>query len=190
MVTELNAACVRVARAHTFGKGMGIAAPQIGEIVAVRGTLDIPGDRPRREREHLRPSWCYGTPGIARALQLAGRALHDRFRQQRAEAAFTTCLNDPAQLDSLTDRSLCHGTGGLLATARRIAADAVEPITLTSALQRHRDATAPPDEPAGFLTGSAEPPSRPSQPWRHRGTPAFCSADPQRPLWARPHGNN
>lgn len=29
-VTELNSACERVAQAHTFGKGMGIAAPQIG----------------------------------------------------------------------------------------------------------------------------------------------------------------
>ncbi|WP_370949062.1 peptide deformylase [Amycolatopsis sp. cg5] len=30
VVTELNSACERVAQAHTFGKGMGIAAPQIG----------------------------------------------------------------------------------------------------------------------------------------------------------------
>ncbi|MBB5858302.1 peptide deformylase [Amycolatopsis umgeniensis] len=30
VVTALNAACERVAQAHTFGKGMGIAAPQIG----------------------------------------------------------------------------------------------------------------------------------------------------------------
>jgi peptide deformylase len=30
VVTELNAAVERVAQAHTFGKGMGIAAPQIG----------------------------------------------------------------------------------------------------------------------------------------------------------------
>ena len=28
-----------------------------------------------------RPSWCYGTPGIARAQQLAGIALHDPARQ-------------------------------------------------------------------------------------------------------------
>lgn len=30
VVTALNSACERVAQAHTFGKGMGIAAPQIG----------------------------------------------------------------------------------------------------------------------------------------------------------------
>lgn len=30
MVTALNSAAERVAQAHTFGKGMGVAAPQIG----------------------------------------------------------------------------------------------------------------------------------------------------------------
>ncbi|WP_409491570.1 peptide deformylase [Amycolatopsis sp. cmx-11-12] len=30
VVTALNSACERVGQAHTFGKGMGIAAPQIG----------------------------------------------------------------------------------------------------------------------------------------------------------------
>ncbi|RSN61522.1 formylmethionine deformylase [Amycolatopsis sp. WAC 04182] len=30
VITALNSACERVAHAHTFGKGMGIAAPQIG----------------------------------------------------------------------------------------------------------------------------------------------------------------
>jgi hypothetical protein len=122
--------------------------PQVVTLADLqRHTSSQPGPR--------RPSWCYGTPGIARALQLAGHALHDRPRQQRADAAFTACLNDGAQLDSLTDRSLCHGTGGLLATARCVAADAAEPLTFTAALQRHQDAVAAPDEPEGFLTGSA-----------------------------------
>src|SRR5687767_3976253 len=30
-----------------------------------------------------RPSWCYGTPGIARAQQLAGLALGDQARQHQ-----------------------------------------------------------------------------------------------------------
>ena len=92
---------------------------------------------------------------IEATRRFAGRALQDRSRQQSAEAAFTTCLNDPAQLDCLTDRSLCHGTGGLLATARRVAADELDPIVLTPALLLHQSATAPPDEPSGFLTGTA-----------------------------------
>ncbi|GAA4603975.1 lanthionine synthetase C family protein [Actinoallomurus liliacearum] len=103
----------------------------------------------------LRPSWCYGTPGIARAQQLAARALNDTARQRKAETAFTGCVNDPAQTARLIDRSLCHGTAGLLATGRRIAADAVTPIPLAPVLRQHGQATAAADEPTGFLDGSA-----------------------------------
>lgn len=122
--------------------------PQIVTLADLdRGATSQPGPQ--------RPSWCYGTPGIARALQLAGRALCDHDRQRHAERAFSNCLNDPAQLDLFTDRSLCHGTGGLLATARRVARDALVPIDLTPALLLHQQATAPIDEPPGFLAGSA-----------------------------------
>jgi hypothetical protein len=102
-----------------------------------------------------RPSWCYGCPGIARAQQLAGRALGDTARQHLAELAFTACVTDPAQTSQLTDRSLCHGTAGLLTTARRIAADAITAVPLAPARRLHQRATAAADEPAGFLDGAA-----------------------------------
>lgn len=103
----------------------------------------------------LRPSWCYGTPGIARAQQLAAHALGDTARQHLAEAAFTSCVTDPAQTRCLTGRSLCHGTAGLLATARRIAADADTPTPLNPAENLHRLAVAAGGEPAGLLNGTA-----------------------------------
>ncbi len=103
----------------------------------------------------LRPSWCYGTPGIARAQQLAARALGDAARQRNAETAFAGCVNDPAQAARLTDRSLCHGTAGLLATGRRIAAGALNPVHLPPLLRLHRHAAAATGEPAGLLNGSA-----------------------------------
>ncbi|HET9899376.1 MAG TPA: lanthionine synthetase C family protein [Streptosporangiaceae bacterium] len=103
----------------------------------------------------LRPSWCYGTPGIARAQQLAALALHDTVRQLHAETTFTICVNDPAQSRCLIDRSLCHGTAGLLATARRIAADALNPTPLTPIEDLHRQAPCLADEPTGFLDGTA-----------------------------------
>ena len=103
----------------------------------------------------LRPSWCYGTPGIARAQQLAARALGDSARQHLAEAAFASCVTDPAQTRRLTDRSLCHGTAGLLATAGRITADGHTPTPLTLAEDLHRLAGSAGDEPAGLLTGTA-----------------------------------
>ncbi|MGI9001951.1 MAG: lanthionine synthetase C family protein [Pseudonocardia sp.] len=72
----------------------------------------------------LRPSWCYGTPGLARAQQLAGLALGDTARQRMAERALTSCLADPGQLDRIRDGGLCHGIAGLLHVAHRVAHDA------------------------------------------------------------------
>jgi lantibiotic biosynthesis protein len=74
-----------------------------------------------------RPSWCYGTPGIARAQQLAGLATGDRSRTQMAEDAMAGCLSDPGQLDRIVDVSLCHGWAGLFVTAWRAAANATTP---------------------------------------------------------------
>ncbi|MEV6704306.1 lanthionine synthetase C family protein [Micromonospora wenchangensis] len=71
-----------------------------------------------------RPSWCYGTPGVARAQQLAGIALDDAARQEAAEEALTRCLADPLQLGQIIDPSLCHGWAGLAATAWYAADDA------------------------------------------------------------------
>jgi hypothetical protein len=82
------------------------------------------------QREPGRPSWCYGTPGIARAQQLAGLAAGDRSRAQMAEHAIAGCLSDPVQLGRITDVSLCHGWAGLFVTAWRAAANAT---TLTIA---------------------------------------------------------
>ncbi|MGW1171622.1 lanthionine synthetase C family protein [Streptomyces sp. NPDC002550] len=83
-----------------------------------RGALQRPGPR--------RPSWCYGTPGIARAQQLASLALGDRDRQRQAEQALAGCLADDKQLAQLTDASVCHGWAGLIQTVSRAAADAVD----------------------------------------------------------------
>lgn len=104
------------------------------------------------QRTPLRPSWCYGTPGIARAQQLAGRALGDTARQRLAEQAFTECVSDPAQIARLTTSGLCHGTAGVLATGRRIAQDAEAQVPVELLLRMHRAAGT---ESAGFLDGRA-----------------------------------
>ncbi|WP_370418990.1 lanthionine synthetase C family protein [Streptomyces sp. QH1-20] len=72
----------------------------------------------------LRPSWCYGTAGLARAQQLAALALGDTGRQVEAENALVDALTDPAQLKATTDNSLCHGFAGLAHIAARTADDA------------------------------------------------------------------
>ncbi|MFD3373718.1 MULTISPECIES: lanthionine synthetase C family protein [unclassified Streptomyces] len=70
-----------------------------------------------------RPSWCYGTPGLARAQQLAGLALGDTGIQDQAERALAGCLVNEHRLALLTDASLCHGWAGLIQVARRAAQD-------------------------------------------------------------------
>jgi hypothetical protein len=71
-----------------------------------------------------RPSWCYGTAGLARAQQLAALALGDTTRQINAENALVAALTDPAQLEATTDNGLCHGFAGLAHIAARTADDA------------------------------------------------------------------
>lgn len=70
-----------------------------------------------------RPSWCYGTPGLARAQQLAAIALSEAIRRRMAEEALERSLTDPRQLAKITDPGLCHGAAGLLVTAHRMAQD-------------------------------------------------------------------
>ncbi|MFD3414987.1 lanthionine synthetase C family protein [Streptomyces cyaneofuscatus] len=71
-----------------------------------------------------RPSWCYGTAGVARAQQLAALALGDPGRQLDAEKALIGALTDSAQLKATTDNGLCHGFTGLAHVAGRAAQDA------------------------------------------------------------------
>lgn len=80
--------------------------------------------RPRRGDVRAgRPSWCYGTPGIARAQQLAGLALDDPTRTRAAESALLTTITAPDLPARLDNPGLCHGIAGALLITRRAAAD-------------------------------------------------------------------
>ncbi|MDA2810876.1 lanthionine synthetase C family protein [Nocardiopsis sp. RSe5-2] len=106
-----------------------------------------------------RPSWCYGTPGIARAGQLAALALGERHLRSVFESALADCLSDPHQLATLSDARLCHGWAGLFQTAWRAAADAADPrlAGLLPALAQRFTAAIPvaPSREAGLLDGDA-----------------------------------
>lgn len=111
--------------------------------------------RPKQTRP-MRPSWCYGTPGLARAQQLAGQAIADTDCQRKAEEALIGCLTDPEQLRRITDSSLCHGSAGLFQTAWHIAADA-HASDLTAHLPALAERLLTPEPPGaaiGLLEGS------------------------------------
>ncbi|WP_416976948.1 lanthionine synthetase C family protein [Streptomyces sp. T028] len=109
------------------------------------------------QRGPARPSWCYGTPGIARAGQLAALSRRDRARQHLYEDAMVRCLTDPEQLAKITDAGLCHGWAGTYQTAFRAAHDAVTPALPTTlpdvAAQLIRQAR--PGTGPGLLQGDA-----------------------------------
>lgn len=71
-----------------------------------------------------RPSWCYGVPGIARALQLAAVATQDYGKRRAAESALVSCVRDTRQLRQIRDASLCHGWAGLVQAVRCAGRDA------------------------------------------------------------------
>jgi len=106
-----------------------------------------------------RPSWCYGTPGIARAGQLAALATANTTVQRSFENALAACLADPAQQDLITDPGLCHGAAGLYQTTWHAARDA-RSFALAAHLPHLADrlahlAARPHQHGAGFLDGDA-----------------------------------
>lgn len=101
-----------------------------------------------------RSSWCYGTPGLARAQQLAGLALDDTARAHLGERALLGCL--PEADRHLDESGLCHGLAGLLQTTWRMAHDSESnhlAVHLPSLLAVLR--TRPRPDSLEFLTGTA-----------------------------------
>jgi hypothetical protein len=76
-----------------------------------------PADRPSAART----AWCYGTPGVAAALWLAGSALGDGRRCRLALEGLESALGRPAESRRVYSPTLCHGIGGLLAVTLRFA---------------------------------------------------------------------
>jgi lantibiotic biosynthesis protein len=68
-----------------------------------------------------RSAWCYGAPGIARSLWLAGRALGDRELCERGIEAIEAMLRRPVATRATDAPTLCHGVAGLLQICLRFA---------------------------------------------------------------------
>lgn len=64
-----------------------------------------------------RGAWCYGTPGIARSLFLAGQALDVADWTNVSHAAMRTAVQHFTHHGDLRDVGFCHGWAGLLRIA-------------------------------------------------------------------------
>ncbi|WP_394847634.1 lanthionine synthetase C family protein [Pendulispora brunnea] len=72
-----------------------------------------------------RAGWCYGAPGVSRALFLASRALKE---PQWCDAALDTLcsvLRRPPAQQYIHDATMCHGAAGLTRIVHLMARDAV-----------------------------------------------------------------
>ncbi|HMH92653.1 MAG TPA: lanthionine synthetase C family protein [Streptosporangiaceae bacterium] len=109
-----------------------------------------------------RAAWCYGTPGVARSLWLAGRAVAERKWQELAARAIRAVASRPLTAWGLSGPGFCHGEAGLLQVLRRFAADLGDPAIaaaasrLTTRLVSRFDPAAPfgvrVTDPDGVLT--------------------------------------
>lgn len=91
--------------------GLGIRAPgEPGERI-----LSVDGATPARA------GWCYGSPGVARALYLAGRCLDKPAYCDLAVKAVEAVLRRPLPVRGIDSPTFCHGVAGLLQAALRFA---------------------------------------------------------------------
>lgn len=70
-----------------------------------------------------RCAWCYGSPGIARALWLAGEALDRQDYRELAISAMEAVFLRPIAVRRIDSPTFCHGVSGLLAIALRFSHD-------------------------------------------------------------------
>jgi hypothetical protein len=68
-----------------------------------------------------RNAWCYGSPGIARALWLAGEAINHNGFQELALAAMEAVYRRPVLERNIPSPTFCHGQAGLLQITLRFA---------------------------------------------------------------------
>lgn len=71
-----------------------------------------------------RSAWCYGGPGIARALWLAGQAIAEPGYCRAAINAMQAVYSRPLAERQIDSPTFCHGVAGLLQVTLRFAHDA------------------------------------------------------------------
>lgn len=80
-----------------------------------------------------RAAWCYGAPGVARALWLAGEALGDDGYRRLAVAAMEAIYRRPLSVRAIDSPTFCHGISGLLQVTLRFAVDTGGAVFVTAA---------------------------------------------------------
>ncbi len=86
------------------------------------------GDPRRSPGGPSRSAWCYGAPGVARSLWLAGRATGRKEYADLAVAAMEAVFRRPIPARMIDSPTFCHGVAGLLAIVLRFARETDAPV--------------------------------------------------------------
>ena len=113
----------------------------------------LPGAVPPRP-EPSRAAWCYGSPGVARSLWLAGAALDDERLMSLATEAMQAVYRRPLYERQIDSPTFCHGVAGLLQITLRFAHDTGQAVFAEAAanLSDQLLAAYDPDRLLGFCS--------------------------------------
>ena len=110
---------------HRVDDEWGINWPTV--VPSVRAKSDAPGG-PAGGGRPSRTAWCYGSPGVARSLWLAGKALDRPGYGALAVEAMLAVLNKPVRNRGIPSPTYCHGVAGLLSVVLRFAVETGHPL--------------------------------------------------------------
>jgi hypothetical protein len=139
-----------------------------------------------------RAAWCYGAPGIARALWLAGEALDRAPYRDLAVQAMEAVYRRPFAVRNIAAPTFCHGMAGLLQITLRFAHDTRLPIfhEAGQALAEQLIGQYEPDSVLGFRDIEQPGDIHVEQPGLLMGAPGavlvlLATATAQEPMWDR-----
>jgi lantibiotic biosynthesis protein len=146
---------------------------------------------PLRALVPSRCAWCYGSPGVARALWLAGDAVDDAGLRELAVEAMLAAVRRPVAQQYIDSPTFCHGVAGLLQIVLRFANDTGLPAFSRAAddLVERLLVAHEPERPLGYA--SLEPGPNPvDRPGLLDGAPGvamtlLAAATDTRPTWDR-----
>ena len=138
-----------------------------------------------------RAAWCYGSPGVARALWLAGEALDYPQYRELAIEAMEAVYRRPVRERYIDSPTFCHGVAGLLQVTLRFACDTGLPLFAEAArtLSNQLLALYDPDSSLGYYS-LEHGGQRVDQPGLLDGAPGvvlvlLAAATDTEPIWDR-----
>lgn len=147
---EARAATVRLADWLASRATTGVPGPGWESVVTLAPGPDRLVEQPPRTVG--RDAWCYGTPGAARALFLAGEALDRPDWRDLAIEAMAAVYRRPIAERGIDSPTFCHGVAGLLQITLRFHHDTGLPLfaEAATALTRQLLDAFEPDRPMGI----------------------------------------